>query len=52
MPTKMLIFAKNIAVFVKSEEDLINMLKNVNDTLERKTKILICNKQVICANIN
>lgn len=56
---QMLRFADDIAVIGESEEDITNMLEKINDTLkehymkinQRKTKILICSKQQIYANI-
>jgi len=59
MLVQMLRFADDIAVIAENEEDLSNMLKKMNDTLkeyhmkinQRKTKVLICSKQQIYANI-
>lgn len=50
-------FTNNITVIVECKANLTKMLKKMNDTLkklkinQRKTKILICNKQQIYANI-
>lgn len=49
----------DIAVIAENKKDLTNMLEEMNDTLkehyikinQRKTKILLCNKQQFYANI-